>query len=163
MGKRIIVKGADFSTNAIYHVEVGEWYVTNYDDFASAATRTANLANGGWAFSTENDLLSGKIVNRIKFKASAAGDFPILIGETYGTMSIVRQITIESSEVGSVVEKTFEPVSVAGGQKFGFGVPNSGGFYYATATGRSFWSKVPSAPSGNNKNVVLPINVGYFV
>lgn len=163
MGKRIIVKGADFSENAIYQDEqqADGWLVTNYTSFASAATNRANVANGGWAFIDEMSNLRGKKINKIRFKASASGDFPILVGTSYNNLSIVRTISVSSSEVGTVVEKTFNELLVANNQLIGVGKANGAGFYYAQDSGHSFYSKIPYNPTLAS-GYVLGIDIGYF-
>jgi hypothetical protein len=163
MGKKIIVKGADFSENAIYQdgQQADGWLVTNYTTFASALTYAANVDNGGWAFIDEMSNLRGKKINKIRFKASASGDFPILVGTACNNLLIVRIVSVSSSEVGSVVEKTFDELLVANTQLIGIGKANGAGFYYAQDSGHSFYSKIPDNPTLVS-GYVLGIDIGYF-
>lgn len=159
----LVIHGADFSTNKIptATIETG-WFLTNYTDYSSYATRLANLANGGWGLSSADmSPIQGKYINTIKFKVSAAGDFPVLKGSTYGGVSIVRELSLSAGDVGNVVTLTFDRIYVGISDIIAFGKPNGGGFYFGNLSGKSFYSKVPTSPT-NNVALIFPIDIGYF-
>lgn len=163
MGKRLIIKGADFSQNGIYS-QVSLWYITGYDDNKSNLSSTANTANGGWAFGdTDQNKVRGKVINQIKFKVSAAGDFPIMKGSARNSMTEAASITIEQAEIGTVVTKTFTPVTVGESEYIAVGKPNGAGMYFtssSSATPSGFYTKVPSSPTSTTGN--LGVNVGFI-
>jgi hypothetical protein len=120
--------------------------------------------NGGWAFSdSDSSLVQGKVVNTIRFKASAAGFFPILTGNSRATMKPVACVVVNDDEVDTVVTKSFEDVLVGATSLFGIGQADACGFYFAkNIPGKVFWSKIPSNQESNAQNCSLCIDVGYF-
>ena len=69
MGKSLIIKGADFSANAI---KVHTWFLTENDTYGSGASINVSAVYG--AYCPVNDaLLQGKTINCIKLKAGTVG------------------------------------------------------------------------------------------
>lgn len=159
----LVINGADFYANRIPITVKEGWLLTNYTDNATLATRAANVANGGWGLS-DQDLLAirGNYINTIRFKVSAAGDFPILMGASYSAAAIVRNLSLSVEDVGNVVTLTFDRIFVSADDIIAFGKPNGGGFYFGDKSGSSFYSKVPSSPSQNG-SLIFPIDVGYII
>ena len=163
MGKALIIKGADFSQNAI---EISTtWYVDRYTDYT--LSRTANINNGGWALSDDdNATLQGKTVNTLKFKPVSSGTFKLFVASTKNATSVTEKatITINSSEAGTEVIKEFTPFQIGAGEYLVFGEANDAvGFYFGDSTGLSFYSRIPGNVTRwvKSDNLVLGIAVGY--
>ena len=71
MGKILIIKGADFSSNAIFNYEL-EPYVWYLNSFNENCINPAKLNNGGWCIKNQS-LLSEKTINTLRFRASKEG------------------------------------------------------------------------------------------
>lgn len=171
MGKNLIIKGADFSANAI----AGEvtWYVNEYDQAVAAHLTATTYANPAYAGFTPNYDFGGKTINILKFVAGQAGVISLWLGNsaTDGSAVKVAEITITSQEVGTVVEKQFSPISVPSGKKLWIGKnTDTGNFKYAPAvagpgsTFGRFWVLMgsSSARQVDSGTEILYINWGFI-
>ena len=73
MGKRIVIKGADFSANAIVKTEIDVWYTnqkTKYEERtiqAGTGITKFKQASKYWAFNNEQqEAMRGKVINTIR-------------------------------------------------------------------------------------------------
>ena len=150
------------------------WYIDRCTSSpGSGSLANANLANGGWAYmSQDNALLQGKTINRISIVPSQAGVFNIYTAPALnGAVSLVASFTITSAQVG--VKTTYELTSFTLGNNdiLVFGQANSaGGFKYLSGSSgqNSFYSKVPSSPSPSSpvtpgsSAIDLNMSVGFY-
>lgn len=171
MGKKLIIKDADFSANAL-DVRVIEWYILSYTNYLESSQNIANVVNGGWAFvQATNALLIGKTINAIRFKAATSGTLNIYKGVLNSSeKTFIGSVNVTSSEVGQEVTKTFTPYTMGGNDYLIIGEPNSSAsFYYQgsgvkpTAASHNFYTKVPSEWSLTTaNNIELCIDIGYI-
>ena len=168
MGKKIIIKGANFTRNAIYNdgsliPTQTVWYITSFTDTgAEKLVNFANKANGGWAYKTNNnEKVQGKFINAVKFKAATAGTFNLYTGVEHGeSTNLVASFQVEENEVGTVVTKKFETVFI--GDKFLiFGEAGTSATQYFGPGAEGFYSKIPTSWVEYGGN--LGFDVGYIV
>ena len=169
MGKTIVVKGADFSANGMTIIPAVHWYVDECTASPSSGSLlAANLANGGWVYSGNYDvLLRGKIVSRIKLIPSQAGTFNIYTTESSlsGAVTLRASITIDAADIGRETVYSFQEFSIPENGYIVFGEANSvGGFYYVGggAGYSGFYSKVPSNPTSTGTTAKVNISIGYY-
>lgn len=171
MGKNLIIKGADFSANAIAGVVT--WYVNEYDQAVAAHLTASTNANSAYAGFAPNYDFGGKTINILKFVAGQAGIISLWLGNsaTDGSAVKVAEITITSEEVGTTVEKQFSPVTVPSGKKLWIGKStDTGRFKYAPAasgpgsTFGAFWVLLGSSSARQNGSTteVLYVNWGFI-
>lgn len=157
MGKRIIIKGADFSTNGI---NVGEttWYFNS--GFANDNQHTAVSASSAWAQNdTDAAVLYGKTINRIKFMPAASGTFHIYKTSSLSSLGeLVATLTISGEKVGTAVTAIFDDVLVAQGERFVF--PDI--MNYATKSGASFYKRVGYRDNAIVSGYQFPWAFGYY-
>ena len=171
MGKRLVIKDADFSANAV-DVRIIEWYILSYTNYDGSESHSiANVVNGGWAFvQTTNALIQGKTINALRFKAAGNGALNIYKGTLNSTSkTLIGTVNISSSEAGQEVTKTFTPYTMGANDFLIIGEPNSAGaFYYRgnispTGVSHNFYTKVPSEWSLTTaNNLELCFDVGYI-
>lgn len=171
MGKKLIIKDADFSANAL-DVRVIEWYILSYTNYLGSSPNIANVVNGGWAFvQATNALLIGKTINAIRFKAATSGTLNIYKGILNSSeKTLIGSINVISSEVGQEVTKTFTPYTMGASDYLIIGEPNSSVSFYYMGSGvtpssnlHNCYTKVPSVWSLTTaNNLELCIDVGYI-
>ena len=162
MGKSLIIKGADFSANA---VKVLTWFMTENDTYESGAT--INVPAGFAAYCPYNDaLLQGKTINCIKLKAGTAGTITLVkvsSNDASGVATPIATITIDSEDVGNNVIKYFDDVQIGANDWFGI--------MATTDTGQFKYNSAESAPGyyqrAGTSNILLgsgslALNVGYY-
>lgn len=162
MGKRLIIKGADFSKNAIGIIIEPAWYIDQILPNISTAKK-ANVVNGGWAFSdTDNAKLQGRVINSVQFYAAAAGVLNFYKGALGSNGTKIGSITISPSQVNTKVIATFTPVTINSGEYLMIGEANTKGsiYFQPNVKGISFYSKAQSSPSISD-GFSLGISVGY--
>lgn len=116
MGKRLIIKGADFSTNRIPSQLT--WFVDEFDQaVAQGRSLTATTVYSAAGFAPNYDF-GGKIINVMKLKIAAAGTLSIMIGNSRKDTNAQRvaELQFTSEDVGQVVTKQFEPISIPAGK-----------------------------------------------
>lgn len=171
MGKNLIIKGADFSANAIAGVVT--WYVNEYDQAVAAHLTASTDANIAYVGFTPNYDFGGKTINILKFVAGRAGVISLWVGNSATDTSAVKvaEITITSEEVGTTVEKQFTAVNVPSGKKLWIGAStDTGRFKYAPATAGpgstfgAFWVLMGSSSARQNTGLqqILYVNWGYI-
>ena len=151
------------------------WYIDRCTDSPSIGSlANANLANGGWAYmSQDNALLQGKTINRIIIVPSQAGVINLYKATALtGPVTLVASFTVQSSDVGIKTMYEITDFTLGNDEIFVLGNANSaGGFKYwnaATNINNGFYSKIPSAPSPSSPNIPgtnpldLNISVGYY-
>lgn len=171
MGKNLIIKGADFSANAI----AGQvtWYVNEYDQAVAAHLTASLIANNAYAGFAPNYDFGGKTINILKFVAGQAGVISLWLGNSATDTSAVKvaEITITSEEVGTTVVKQFSPINVPSGKKLWIGKStDTGRFKYTPAasgpgsTFGAFWVLLGSSSARQNgsRTEVLYVNWGFI-
>lgn len=117
MGKSLIIKGADFSANAIS--KEYEWFVDDYSlavQSGLSITAIAIAAAAGFTWpKSRHALYQGKAVNVIRFKAHSAGTISIFRGvnastDTPRVAEKIADIMITSDEEGTEVIKNFPTI-----------------------------------------------------
>lgn len=166
MGKKLIVKGADFSENAIQRNYT--WFVNECARFVASATNAATRANGGWSLGNgSTSSLQGHTFNVIRFKPSHSGALHIYSAasrsDLTSAMTLLVTINVQAGDVGSVMQYEFNPVTLAANAYIVFGEANSeAGMYYAKNTsGVGFFTKVGSGTSSSVSNQSLCFDIGY--
>lgn len=157
MGKKIIIKGADFSENGMLAGEL-TWYFEKGFDREPIAVSTSG--SSAWALTdTEASILYGKTINRIKFIPSAAGTFRIYKTSSLSSLGeLVAKVVINTPRVGTVVTVSFDDVVVANGERFVF--PDN--MPYAAESGASFYKRVGYSDYSVVSNFRFPWAFGYF-
>lgn len=162
MGKRLVIKGADFSRNSISNSTL-TWYIQEMKSLEEAILSPANIASAGWSFKEEtNSLLVGKNINCVQFIAGLAGTLNLYIG-SLGTTSLQRiaSISISSSDVNTEKFITFPTVTVGNGQHLIIAEPQTtGSFRYFEDASNSFFKTVQTEPT-IVKGYSLGFNVGF--
>lgn len=145
MGKKIIIKGADFSENGIRTMEI-TWFFE--EGFNKAFYSNSSSGSSAWALNdTEAPILYGKTINRIKFIPAEAGTFRIYKTSSLSYLGeLVVELTITPQQVRNVVIASFDDVVVANGERFVF--PNN--MPYVRESGASFYKRV-----GNSDYVIV--------
>lgn len=117
MGKSLVIKGADFSANAI-ELET-TWLVDEYDQLIAGGGSITATANPIYAGFAPNFDFGGKAINTIKGYAKVAGKVTLWLGNSVTDSSAVKvaEFDIESNEVDSVVTKMFSTINVPEGKK----------------------------------------------
>jgi hypothetical protein len=114
MGKSLIIKGADFSANAVPSYTYN-WYITEYTDISNKAhlTQTFDVQYGGFS-SVSWDALKGKTINCMKCKCANAGTFTICVSSDLTTTPRLQQsITFSAEDAGREVVKAFNNITIA--------------------------------------------------
>lgn len=157
MGKKIIIKGADFSENGMMAGEL-TWYFEKGFDKTIVDISTAG--SSAWALTdTEASILYGKTINRIKFIPAAAGTFRIYKTSSLSSLGeLVAEVVINTSQVRTVVTASFDDVVVANGERFVF--PDN--MPYAGESGASFYKRVGYSNYSVVSNYRFPWAFGYF-
>lgn len=120
MGKRLIIKDADFSANAVYSGNI-HWYYRGFSEFygSESGSQVSGTNSGGWSLAPMFDALRGKTINIVKGLAAAAGTFNFYkVAQEPNTVTQLPErsayITIQNSDVGKITTFTFNtPVSLA--------------------------------------------------
>lgn len=168
MGKRIIIKGADFSENGIA-TGTTTWYITNGTDFISKkGSNAANMSSAAWTFdNVTNAKLQGKTVNRLRIIASAAGTFYLYVlnSRTQSLGTPAATITVGTGDIG--ILKEFEmsnDLSIGAGQFLVFANPTqSVSFYYGqNMPSNSFYKRVGFTDAAVVSACELLFDVGYW-
>ena len=157
MGKKIIIKGADFSENGMLAGELTLYFEKGFDKTIVNVSTTGSSA---WALTdTEASILYGKTINRIKFIPAAAGTFRIYKTSSLSSLGeLVAQVTIDASQVGTVVTASFDDVVVANGERFVF--PDN--MKYVQESGASFYKRVGYSDYSVVSGYRFPWAFGYF-
>lgn len=156
MGKKLIIKGADFSTNGIIESET-TWYFSEGLDISLGYTAAA--ASSAWALNDTNAaLLYGKNINRIKFVPANTGNFRIYKTSSLSSLGdLVATINVVSGQQNTVVTARFDTVTVAQGERFVF--PDL--MKYGTKSGASFYKKVGHNDYSTVTGYCFPWAFGY--
>lgn len=167
MGKKLVIKGADFSENGLVYQET--LYIDNYTVMKNKASTEPNRANGGWAFgqpSIPSDKLTNKIINFVRFRAKTAGtlNFYRCASAKSGSKTLVTTIEIESAQVNTEITHIFPEITL-GEEFFVIGEADSTqGIcgYVASQSGREPWiGKVQNSSPSSYSNGGLVIDIGY--
>lgn len=141
-----------------------EMYITQYKDH-NILNNIANTANAGWAFcEADQQKVRGKTINVIRFKASAAGNFAILVGSSMTTCTQRANVVVAPEEVGQTVQKTFNEITIGADEYLVVGTPNGAGMYYGNGIDGAggFYSQIPSNPSQSSLTSSIGVDVGYM-
>lgn len=171
MGKKLIIKGADFSTNAIKGIIT--WFVDEYDQAVAlgrSLTATVNYGSAGFA---PNFDFGGKVINVMKLKIVAAGTLSIMIGDSYTDENAqkVAELQFTSEDVGQVVTKQFEPISIPTGKFLWIGKSGDTAlFNYSnqnitpSSSFGAFWVYLGTHQGrlNGNYNQILCVNFGFI-
>lgn len=167
MGKSLVIKGADFSTNGIA-VYQDIWYITLGTDEISdiGPTPTNNSGSAAWSFSDANNaLIQGKKVNQIRFVPADTGNFYIFLlnSRTASLGDAVATIEVKTADVGNLTRYEFPEINVGANQYLVFIDPSQAvRMYYAiNRTGESFYKRCGFNDAAVVSNYQLLIDVGY--
>ena len=166
MGKKIIIKGADFSADGMEAEET--LYLYTYTQLGGGS-KTPTAANGGWAFGTTSAPFAGlvnKKINFVRFMSKKAGtlNFYRCTDPTdITTRSLITTVTVPAP--GQVVTHFFEPITL-GNEYFVIGEPNSSqglpGYEGSGSTHAGPWiGKIPNATPSVFNSAGIRIDVGY--
>ena len=124
MGKSLIIKGADFSQNAIEFTT--NWYYHVFSDKIQEGEGefvNARRDRGGWMFPEVNEAIKGKTVNVIKVQPVIAGrfNFYIINSSEIETLTTLPNpcsfIDIKESDIGVITEYVLSsPISIEEGE-----------------------------------------------
>ena len=166
MGRKIIVKDADFSANACGEEIIEKtykWYIDECPSDVSNA-RPANVVNGGWAYyDTNNNKLRGKKINCVKFIPATAGTLLIYKSKSLSSQGEqIAEINITEEQLQQPTIYYFSDALIADDEYLIVGKAQTvGSFYFLASGGEGFYSKIPSLPS-QNANDILGLSVGYY-
>ena len=141
MGKKLIIKGADFSENRIPEQEVPLLSRTN--DILQANTKSS-LASSPFC-DPLYEQLQGRVITGIEMKPAQAGTISVLRAQSLdsgGTVKIA-EITIDSNDIGQT--KKYEVnIPVGSTDIICIGLESdSGGYYYnSNSSGTNIFMKV---------------------
>lgn len=158
MGKKIIIKGADFSENGMLAGELVWYFEKGFDKAIYNVSKTGSSA---WALTdTEASILYGKTINRIKFIPAATGTFRIYKTSSLSSLGeLVAEVAIDASLVRTVVTASFDDVVVANGERFVF--PDN--MPYVAETDASFYKRVGYSDYSVVSDFRFPWAFGYYV
>lgn len=116
MGKKLIIKGANFSANAIKGIIT--WFVDEYDQAVALGRSLTAITKYSTAGFAPNYDFGGKTINVMKLKIATAGTLSIMIGDSRTDMNAQRvaELQFTSEDVGQVVTKQFEPITIPTGK-----------------------------------------------
>lgn len=166
MGKKIIVKNADFTANGVAYTEFT--YLHTYTDYGGGANKPT-AANGGWAFGNTTAPYSGlvnKTINFVRFKSKQAGTLNFYRC-TDPTDITTRQLvtSVQITATNQVITHIFEPVTL-GDEYFVIGEANSAqGLpgYDGSGGGVGNWmGKVPSNNPSSYNGGGIRIDIGFI-
>lgn len=167
MGKKIIIKGADFSENGLA-VPVTTWYVTlGSIPVGARSENPAYMNSSAWTFNdTYNSYVRGKTINRFRFIASSAGKFYffVLDSRTQSLGEPAASVIVTSDKVGVLEEyELSNDVYVGENQYLAFTSPSqSASFYYArNAVGHYFFKRCGFSDATTVNGFQLMFDVGY--
>lgn len=129
MGKSLIIKGADFSANAIQLQT--EWLVDEYDQLISQGGTINAIANPAYSGFAPNFNFGGKTINTIKGFVKAAGKVTLWLGDslTDASATKVAEFELSSDDVDKVVTKYFDAIDVPAGKYLWLGKSTDTGFF----------------------------------
>lgn len=132
-----------------------------------ASLENANLVNGGWSYKdTDQSLLRGNKINRIKMLPFQAGTFNIYKTSNLAVQgTLVGSFTIMAGDIGNVTEYSFTEFTLGNSEYIVFGEANlQGGFKYIKGQNYSkgFVSKVPSKPTDTGTSSDLNFSIGFY-
>lgn len=169
MGKNLVIKGADFSENAIEKQTT--WLVDEYDQLISGGGSITSATLPTYAGFAPNFDFGGKTINTIKGYANTAGNVTLWLGNSVTDSSAVKvaEFEIESNEVDSVVTKLFTTINVPEGKKLWIcKITDTGAFGYNNTSAHpsslgSFWVLLGTSSAHVNyaTNENLALNWGY--
>ncbi len=167
MGKKIIIKGADFSENGIAYTE--QLFFDYYTKYGGGA-QNATAANGGWAYGTPSAPYAGlanKTINFVRFKGKKTGTLNFYRCTDPTDSTTLHLVTsVEITAANQEVMHIFEPVTL-NNEYFVIGEANSSqglpGYDGSSGGGTIPWiGKVPSASLSTFSTKGLRIDVGYI-
>lgn len=163
MGKSLIIKGADFSANA---VKVLKWYITENDQYGAGASIKVPASYAAFCpFSGDN--LQGKTINCIKLKAGTAGIITLVKvsnNDASGVATPIATITISSEDIGNDVIKYFDDVQIGSNEWFGImASTDTGQFKYNSSVlqSRGYYQRAGTSNISIGAGS-LALNVGYY-
>lgn len=173
MGKKIIIKGADFSDNGMAYAEV--MYVNLYTTYPTETGSSATQSNGGWAFASYINntpvplaALVGKTVNFVRFKPKTAGTLKLYRcsdKSDVNTRVLVASFTIADGDVNEEKTFVFDPITL-GEEYFIIGDNTSSGQglppYKSGLSGSYLVGKIPSSNTSNFNGGALIIDIGFM-
>lgn len=167
MGKKIIIKGADFSENGIAYSE--RLYLDYYTRYGGGATKPV-AANGGWAYGTASAPYAGianKTINFVRFKSKQVGTLNFYRCTDPTDSSTLTLVTsVEITATNQEIMHIFEPVTL-GNEYFVIGEANASqglpGYDGSSGGGTIPWiGKVPNANLSSYGAKGIRIDIGYI-
>lgn len=166
MGKRLIIKGADFHDNA---AQTGVWTVTWYnndlENFTPASGSNASYAG----FVPGNySLFQNKTINMVKLQIRTPGTISIMVAnslERGGSFTQRKVLDFTTATANTIVEKQFDPIEVGDGYIMLHITSDTGKFGYATSGSNPPGYYTYIARANNNpvfaSNNTLCVDFGY--
>ena len=167
MGKKIIIKGADFSENGINYME--HLFLGVYTQ-RGAGDSTPVAANGGWAYGTSSAPFTGlvnKTINFVRFVGKKVGTLNFYRCTDPTDSTTLHLVTsVEITAVGKEIMHVFEPVTL-GNEYFVIGEPNGSqglpGYKSSGSTVGGPWiGKIPNSSLSSYNSAGITIDVGYI-
>lgn len=159
MGKRIIVKGADFSTNAIKEYAL----IWHFTELSEGNPQGAGVFSSGGFMS--NIPWSGQVVNRIRFKLRRAGTLTIGKVNSRGTTTITdQQVLNVAGNQGDIVTLEINDITINEGEYLVFGIKNdTASFFYSDSLVKyQFVGQRGQAGTQAWSDVSLCVDYGYY-
>lgn len=159
MGKKLIIKGADFSTNAVEEVT---WYIDVTD--SGWATNPGTSASAGWSYpASQESAYIGQPINAIKVKNATAGVMTIYkvseLGQA-GTLLATINVTQANVLTTYVLPTT---VTINSGEHLVFHDSTDTAFFrYKQKSGSTFIKRAQYSNYSTVSGYELSIGVGYY-
>lgn len=164
MGKSLIIKGADFSANA---VKVLTWFIIENDTYGSGASTNVPASFAAYC-PLSGTALQGKAINCIKLKAATAGTITLVkvsSNDASGVATPIATITIDADDIGNNVIKYFDDVQIGANDWFGImATTDTGQFKYNPSgfdSNYGYYQKAGTASISQGTGS-MALNVGYY-
>lgn len=163
MGKKLIIRGADFSQNGIINPFVGEWYnydLENHPPAYETLVSSARFVPGNYS------VFQGKTINAIKLKVITPGTITIAVADRITANAQFSQSrTLDFSQVApnTIVTEIFEAIEVGDGYLSIFASTDTGSFGYEGQVSNpvGIYRYIGTANPGSLPNFSLSVDFGY--
>lgn len=164
MGRKLIIKGADFSANAVDDVTL-TWYV-NVEDDNTWGPNPAKNTSAGWCYptSTESNFI-GQPINMVKLKPSAVGTITLYKIPALGSAgTLVATINATQEQVNVLTTYMLPSTFVinSGEHLVLCDSTDTSFFMYKIKSGASFIKRAQYSDHANVSGYDLAFGVGYY-
>lgn len=167
MGKKIILKDANFATNGIYFEPNGyTWYCTDYTTNKEYGTpNTGAIKSYGYFSTNEFDNCAGHTVNAIKLHISATGTLTVgRISSSDRAAAVLETRSIQVKKTGMQILR-FDDLVIGSGETFAImDTTDTAVFLYSTLSGNGFYAACGKGSSIQNITGTksICVDVGYY-